>query len=132
MQEHPKALGSKKEDGSAIVFSTEDNDPLQGFESEELGGTTLLAYEFDKSGLYEVSLSVLNSSRAEELIPAIIKKYNKLYGKATQSDDPNADRSLKEFNYIWKTNESVIQLLAIPGMESVMVIQTELGHSETE
>ncbi len=132
MQEHPKAFGSKKGDGSANVFSTEDSDPLQGFESEEIGGTTLLLYQFDKDGLYRVSWSALNSAHAEELIPEIIQKYNKLYGKSTRSDDPTANQSLKEFNYIWKTNESSIQLLAIPGMESLIVTQTELGHSEAE
>lgn len=132
MQEHPKAFGSKKGDGSANVFSTEDSDPLQGFESEEIGGTTLLLYQFDKDGLYRVSWSALNSAHAEELIPEIIQKYNKLYGKSTRSDDPTANKDLKEFNYIWKTDESSIQLLSVPGMGSVMVIQTEIGHSEAE
>ena len=130
MHEHPKAFGSQKGDGSASVFSMQDNDPLQGFESEELGGTTLLLYEFDKDGLYRVSWSALNSARGEELVPEIIKKYSKLYGKATRSDDPTTNKDFKEYNYIWETNESTVQLLAVPGMESVMVIQTEIGHRE--
>lgn len=132
VQKHPKTIGRKNADGSAFLFSTENNDVLHGFEDEDLGGTTLLSYQFDENGLYKVSWTALNSATAENLIPDIIKKYNKLYGKSTRSDDPTTNKDFEEYNYIWETKESTIQLLAIPGMKSVMVIQTELGHSETE
>lgn len=132
MQEHPKAFGDKKADGSANVFSMDGKDLLQGFEEEEIDGTTLLMYQFDKSGLYTVSWSALQSDRAEELVPEIIKKYSKLYGKPTRSDDPETNKDFDEYNYIWKTKESVVQLLAIPNTGDVMVIQKEIGHSEEE
>lgn len=132
MQEHPKALGSKKADGSANVFSMDGEDLLQGFEEEEIDGTTLLMYQFDKSGLYNVSWSALKSDRAEELVPDIIKKYSSLYGKPTRSDDPEENKDFDEYNYIWKTKESTVQLLAIPNTGDVMVIQTEIGHDKDE
>ena len=130
MQDHPSAFGRKNADGSANVFSTSDKDVLEGFESEEFDGTTLVLYQFDKDGLYKVSWDGLNMSQADELIPEIIKKYNKLYGKATRSDDPTTNKDFKEYNYIWKTKESTIQLLFVPDSQSVMVLQTEIGHSE--
>lgn len=130
MQEHPEAFGKQSSDGSANVFSTGAPDSLHGFEDEEIDGDILLMYKFDKNELYQASWTSLNSAQSESLIPEIIKKYNKLYNKPIRSDDPTINTDLKEYNYIWETKESTIQLLAVPGLESVIVIQTEINHSD--
>lgn len=125
---HPNTFGKQDDDGAANVVSLEEVDPLQGFEEEVLGGTTIVLYKFDREGLYKTTWDVLDSERVAELLPEVIEKYSKLYGKPVRNDDPSVDAKFEEYNYVWKTKESVIQLLAVPEDQGMIVSYYEIGH----